>query len=941
MRTENWKTIKKLLNEVLPLDRAERGKFFEKFKVNGEIRREVESLLAFEEESEDLMRLSAVEFLKDFIDADENTLIGQNIGVFRIVRELGQGGMGAVYLAERADGKFQQKVALKLLKREMNTAALRRRFQTEREILESLEHPNIARLLNAGMTDDKIPYIAMEYIEGLPINDYCNKNGLNLNQRLDLFREVCSAVDFAHRNLIVHRDLKPSNILVNEDGVPKLLDFGISKILSEEIENADSATITKLGVMTPSYASPEQIQSKSVTTATDVYSLGVILYELLSGHRPFETKEDNLKEIYKAIIEIDPPLPSSMVDTISKQFKEITEAKTAIQSNDEPKSFLEEPQTENKQTKANKTLLTNPHQVNLNSNSIRGDLDNIVLKALRKEPERRYSSAENFAEDIKRHLRGLPVSARPNTFSYRAEKFVKRNKASVFAAGLILLAIIGGIIATLWQARAAQAEREVAQAEKAKAERRFNDVRQLANSFLFDLAPKIEKLPGSTPAREELISLALEYLDSLSKEASGDLQLQRELAMAYEKVGDLQGNQASSNLGDTQAAAKSYEKAFNIRQKLYNQNPNDLTAMSDMASSFARMSEIKMQIGTTEEVKEFFDKSLALRKEIVRRNPNDFEARKNLAIALRGKGRMLYTDARYKEAVKQYDLATNAYEKLLREQPENLEIAENLAYMYVDYGEAYGWDNDLEAAEIALKKALDLLIPLAEKYPNNQSLQRSLQLAYAKKASSTIETEDYEKAIYEYGKAAEIAEIFLKADPQNFRARWDVVITKKDLADAYGYAGKHQKSLDILKNVIKKAEEISKGDRNNPKTLYEIAVIQLKIGEAYAELKDFEAALDILKQSKENFQTVVELDPKYKFAIRTIHLTTLTIADVYAKFAEKRNDKELYRKALENYQSAFKGFTEMKSKGEIGEYDNKLFPEIEAKIKKVKSKSGK
>ena len=219
--------------------------------------------------------------------------------------------MGAVYLAKRTDGKFEQKVALKLLKREMNTAAFRRRFQQEREILASLEHPNIARLLDAGTTDDKIPYLAMEYVEGLPIDDYCNKNNLDLNQRLDLFRKVCAAVDFAHRNLVVHRDLKPSNILVNEDGTPKLLDFGISKIFSNEFEQINSATVTKLGVMTPSYASPEQFQNKSVTTATDIYSLGIILYELLSGHRPFEAKENDLKEIYKAVIELDPPLPSS------------------------------------------------------------------------------------------------------------------------------------------------------------------------------------------------------------------------------------------------------------------------------------------------------------------------------------------------------------------------------------------------------------------------------------------------------------------------------------------------------------------------------------------------------------------------------------------------------------------------------------------------------
>ncbi len=935
MSVKNWHQISEILMDCLEVESAERDKYLANLDISQEILTEIESYLATENEVDNLLNLSAVDFSNGFFNEDdlESAVAGQQFGAYKVIGELGHGGMGAVYLATRTDGKFEQQVALKLLKREMNTAAIRRRFEQERNILASLEHPNIARLLNAGTTDDRIPYIAMEYVEGLAIDDYCNQHKLNLNERLDLFREVCSAVDFAHRNLIVHRDLKPSNILVTKDGSTKLLDFGISKILSEEIEIADSATITKLGVMTPSYASPEQIQSKSVTTATDIYSLGVILYELLCGHRPFETKEQDLKEIYKAIIEDNPPLPSSMVREVTKQFKEITEAKTAIQPNEEPKSFLENPSAENKKsdTKANRTLLTKSQTINLSSSSIRGDLDNIVLKALRKEPERRYSSAENFAEDIKRHLKGLPVNARPNTFSYRAEKFVSRNKASVFAGGLIILAIFGGIIATLWQAR-------VAQAERAKAERRFNDVRTLANSFLIDLAPKIEKLPGSTPAREELISLALKYLDSLSKEAGDDLQLQRELAAAYEKVGDLQGNQMSSNLGDSKSTAKSYEKAFSIRQKLYDQNPNDLTAMGDMASSFAKMSEIRMQVGTTEEVKDYFEKSLELRKKIAERNPNDFEARKNLAIALRGKGLMLYTDAKYKEAVKQYDIAKSAYEKLLQEQPENSQIAENLAYMYVDYGEAYGWDNNLEEAEIALKKGVDMLTPLVEKEPNNQNLKRSLMLAYSKKAASTIETEDYEKAINEYGKAVEIAENNLKVDPQNYRAKWDVVVMKKSLADALGYAGKNAESLYILKTILKKAQEISKGDPNNPKNLYEIAVIQLKIGEAYAGLKDYQDALDILKQSKENFQTVIEIDPKYRFAIRTIHMTTLTIADSYSGFAEKRKDKELYRKALESYQSALKGFTEMKSRGEIGEYDNKLFIEMETKIKQIESK---
>jgi eukaryotic-like serine/threonine-protein kinase len=450
MQPENWKKVKQILNEALELEPAEWPEFLKHVEVS--VRAEVESLLAFEAESETAMFLSAVEFSRDFFDDDANPLIGQQIGNYRIAGELGQGGMGAVYLATRADGKFEQKVALKLLKREMNTAALRRRFQQEREILATLEHPNIARLLDAGTTDDQIPFLAMEYVEGLPIDEFCDRHELELSERLDLFRKVCAAVNFAHRNLVVHRDLKPSNILVNEEGIPKLLDFGISKILSAELDQANAATVTRLGVMTPSYASPEQLQNKSVTTATDIYSLGVILYELLSGHRPFEASEDDLKEIYKAVIENDPAPPSMAISDFGFRISDF-ESKAG---------FV--PNSTNNQNKQ-----TNPKSEIRNPKSLRGDLDNIVLKALRKEPERRYSSADNLAEDIHRHQRGLPVTARPNTLSYRAEKFFKRHKASVTAVFLVALAVIGGLVATLWQARVAEAERNRAQLEAVKA----------------------------------------------------------------------------------------------------------------------------------------------------------------------------------------------------------------------------------------------------------------------------------------------------------------------------------------------------------------------------------------------------------------------------------------------------------------------------------------
>lgn len=628
MKEENWIKVKEILQEVLEIEPSKRSDFLERTGITVETRAEVESLMAFEEESEDFMSLGISDFSSDFTAANEESeilLAGQKIGVYEIVRELGQGGMGAVYLATRADGKFAQRVALKLLKREMNTSALRRRFQQEREILASLEHSNFARLLDAGATSDKIPFLAMEYVEGLPIDEYCNVHQLDLNQRLDLFRQVCSAVSFAHRNLIVHRDLKPSNILVNEDGIPKLLDFGISKILSSEFEAADFATVTRLGAMTPGYASPEQLQSKSVTTATDIYSLGIILYELLSGHRPFETKENDLKEIYKAVLENEPPPPSAMVDTLSRNYQERTE----LETEKSPAEPVAAEIKENSDTTFNRVRRTISSDISINLTSLRGDLDNIVLKALRKEPERRYSSAENFAEDIHRHQRGLPVTARPNTLSYRAEKFFKRNKASAIAGILISLAVIAGIAATLWQARVAQAERDRARIETEKA-KNINAYTQ--NILNFSNPHWLSSNPKRN--REAKISDALdEALKNIDTDLENEPEIQAEIMFT---------------LGQTYVSQGQYEKADKLLHQAiekFDQVSGGESLKSMQASVI--LGDTLYLTGKFDEAEQFYSQSIAyFRPKIV----EDKSQTKWLVIALNDLGNVFITRGKFDEA---------------------------------------------------------------------------------------------------------------------------------------------------------------------------------------------------------------------------------------------------------------------------------------------------
>ncbi len=477
MNRQDWQKIKEVFNEAVELSSAQRQDFLKrKFNGDKEMRREVEKMLDFadEETSSDALEKNAFEI---FTNGD-HTKIPEQIGSYKIIREIGRGGMGAVYEAVRETENFTQRAALKIIKRGMDTDAIVSRFRHEQKILASLEHSNIARFLDGGMTDDGLPFYVMEFVEGEFIDDYCKEKNLSVKEKLELFREVCAAVQYAHQNLVIHRDLKPRNILVTKDGTPKLLDFGIGKILTSDTE--ETGTATQFGMMTPAYASPEQIRGLRIGTTSDIYSLGVILFELLTGEKPYKINSKSQMEIERAILETEPTKPST-----------ISNFKFQISNSDNRKSQI-----------ANRKLL-------------KGDVDNIILKALRKNPLERYSSVQEFSEDIRRHLVGLPVSARPLTIGYRASKFFERNKVGVIAGVFVFIALFTGIIVALWQA-------QIAGRKEARAENRFNQVRELANNVIFKYHDAIAALPGATAAREMLVSDALKYLDNLSNETEGN-----------------------------------------------------------------------------------------------------------------------------------------------------------------------------------------------------------------------------------------------------------------------------------------------------------------------------------------------------------------------------------------------------------------------------------
>ncbi|MEO0556718.1 MAG: serine/threonine-protein kinase [Bacteroidota bacterium] len=446
MDTPHWDDVRTLFENALEHPPEERAAFLTATCEDPTIRREVEELLAAHDDEGPMDHLGA-----SWTPASEALTVpsasseGRRVGPYRVIRRLGRGGMGEVFLAERVDGQFERQVALKLLRDGLESSSMRERFLHERQTLARLEHPGIARLIDGGLAEDDRPYFAMEAVAGERIDRYCDTQRYTVPQRLELFGQVCRAVHHAHQRLVVHRDLKPSNILVTEtDGTPtvKLLDFGIAWL----IEDASSSVETRTRLLTPEYAAPEQISGGEISTTTDVYSLGVVLYELLTGQRPFALADLAPGEVVRTVCEIDPPAPSTAVSQIGPGQGDgaaLTPTTIGHDRGTEPDTLVRR---------------------------LRGDLDTICLKALEKDPERRYASAEAFLDDIQRHLNGVPVRARPASAGYRVRKFISRHRAGVVLSTLAVLMLVASLATMTVLANRAAAERDRAQAEAAKAE---------------------------------------------------------------------------------------------------------------------------------------------------------------------------------------------------------------------------------------------------------------------------------------------------------------------------------------------------------------------------------------------------------------------------------------------------------------------------------------
>ena len=522
-RSDRWLRIEYLFYAALDLEPDGRPPFLDQAcRDDAELRKEVESLLQLEGQTIGFLRKPVLGAAQQI--AEKKELPGKRIGAYQLLRPIGEGGMGKVYLAARADDLYRKEVAIKTVHGGLGqNPAMLLRFRSERQILANLDHPTIARLLDGGITDDGLPYLVMEYVNGIRVDDYCRINKLGTEQRLQLFCAVCAAVEYAHKNLVVHRDIKPANILVTAEGIPKLLDFGIAKLLDPEGGQL-AQTRTTERMMTPEYASPEQVRGDQVTTSTDIYALGVLLYELLAGKRPFQLDTTSPFELARIICEQDPQLPSV-----------VSAANPELAAPDA-------------------------------SRTVSGDLDNIVLMAMRKEPARRYVSVSALASDVKAYLTGYPVQARSDTWKYRSGKFVRRHKAAAAAAVIVVLALVGFSIGMGLLAKRATRERLAAQREsqflkgifEAATPDRSRGQQITARELLDQGAKRVDReLAGDPELQGTMLDAIGNAYSALGLYGQAELLLERAYVLRSRTLGD----------GSTDVAATLFNLAVAIRQQ--------------------------------------------------------------------------------------------------------------------------------------------------------------------------------------------------------------------------------------------------------------------------------------------------------------------------------------------------------------------------------------
>jgi eukaryotic-like serine/threonine-protein kinase len=821
----------------------------------------------------------------------------KQVGPWKLLRPLGEGGFGLVYLAERNDGQVRQFGAVKFLKGTVHSRDMELRFLDERQILANLNHPWIVGLIDAGLSAEGQPYLVMDYVDdGQPIDVYCRGKELSIKDRLLLFQKVCEAVAYAHRKLVVHRDLKPSNILVTKDGSPRLLDFGVAKILDPiHRSGAQAASSTYVLIGTERYFSPEQVRREPVDTSADIYTLGVILYELLVGTDPYDLEHHKKESVEQLICTVDPELPS----------KAVTKVSAAGESDGNAHGASGAP------TKPNLMPLRFEAKFR---RALKGDLDNILLMALRKEPQRRYASVNQFADDIRRHLEGLPVTARSDTFGYRASKFVQRHKTGVAAAALIVVSLIAGLTTTIWQARRAQAA-------QAKAERRFNDVRKLASSNLFELHDEIAKVPGTTAARALVVKGALEYLNSLAKEASGDRELQLELATAYQKVGDAQGRPGFSSIGDHMGALESYRQALAIRKNVAATGTPDLALRRDLATNYERIGDSLQITGHTAEALVSYREALAIRKNILSERPNDRDARRGYATVSQHMAQALAQSGKLADAQATEGPALAMFEALAAERPSDAPAQRDLFIAYIKHGDLLMAGGSRAEALQNYRQALPVAEGVESIAEDKTRARRETATVHDKIGNALAASKDSKGALQNYQAALDVRAALGDADPNNAEVQRDLFISHEKIGNLLDRSGDTAGALAQYRQSLGIGSRLAEGDPGSAEEQLDCAESHDNISRMLMKAGDLSGALVSESRARELREGVAAKDEKNVEVRSDLAATYQQLGTISDMLAKKSGNPQYVRDGCGWYAHGLDVMRDLQQRGALGKDD--------------------
>ncbi|MDC8011475.1 serine/threonine-protein kinase [Tahibacter soli] len=830
---EAWAALQRILAEVVHLSEpALSARLTELCGGDAALHAQALGLLAHRDALPERLSPARIAALLDERDIGEtdDAWLGRRVGAFALDARLGRGGSGTVYRARRTDG-FEQVVAVKLLHHRAD-AALLRRFERERSILAGLAHPHIARLFDAGTATDGTPYLVLELVDGVTWDVWLTQRTPDLRTRLQRFIAVCEAVEYAHRRLLVHRDIKPANILVDATGQPRLLDFGIAALLGGEGET----TLTREGgrAMTPAYAAPEQIRGEPVTTATDVYALGLVLYETLTGRHALREPGDSDLALMRAITERDALRPSLRA--------------AAADAPPIP------PQT------------------------LRGDLDNIVLAAIEKDPQRRYGSARALIDDLEAWLAGRPVSARPHTPWYLLRKFAGRNRLAVAVAAVAAIGVLAAGAIALWQAHAAGQAR-------ALAERRFAQVRGFAGTVLFDYQEGIQKLAGSLPMQQRLVRDSLGFLEGLRAEAGDDRGLWADLAAAYLKTGDLQGNPYLSNVGDFAGAAGSYARALEALDRAAALGDAGPSRQFVRAELYARQAHLAYQDTKLEPARALYEKSLAQYAALPSDVRDDIEVTLEHADTLDFYGDLLGREGQAslldaEGAHASYERARALRAAALARSPDEPRLAYAMYKSELREGEYQAGRNDMRRAQAALLVALHTIEGLSAKNPDDASMRREVALVYARLVGVQDALDDLDASVASALKALGIMEAMLAQAPDDDSIRQGVTATQGWAARQLIKAGRAAEAAPVIQRQIEANEVRLRAAPGNPEIEYSLSLAYRRLGEQRAAGGDYAGALAAHRRALALQQPLVAQSAEFALgaALSTFHIGSVALA---------------------------------------------------------------